>query len=91
MLRFCCWIVVFLAWAVSARPTPVLCLAARDAKGQGLTYIEANALAAYREQGFDLQFDCYEEVSAEKLLRYPVVVGMLSQLHQGTSDRKSVV
>lgn len=66
-------------------PVPVLCLAAWDTRVQGLTSIETNALALYCGAGFALHFDYYEKVSAEALRRYPVVVGMLSQLHQGTS------
>jgi hypothetical protein len=66
-------------------PVPVLCLAAWDTRSQGLTSIETNALAFYRRAGFALHFDYYEKVSAEALRRYPVVIGMLSQLHQGTS------
>lgn len=76
------------ATAVSAdagREVPVLCLAARDARAQGLTGIDAGALARYREAGFALSFSYYEEASPETLRRFPVVVGMLSQLHQGTS------
>jgi len=78
----------FLAAALRAAepaPIPVLCLAAWDTRSQGLTQIETNALAAYRGAGFALQLDYYEKVTPATLRRYPVVVGMLSQLHQGTS------
>ena len=79
---------VLLAFALRAAepaPVPVLCLAARDTRTQGLTGIDTNALALYRGAGFALSFDYYENVSAETLRRFPVVVGMLAQLHQGTS------
>lgn len=66
-------------------PVPVLCLAAHDTRSQGLDAIEPTALELYRRAGFDLRFDYYENVSAEDLRKYPVVVGMLAQLHQGTS------
>ncbi|MDX9867560.1 MAG: hypothetical protein RBT78_06510 [Kiritimatiellia bacterium] len=83
---------VILAFSFSCRDgnagqalTPVLCLAARDTRAQGLDGIETNALAWYRERGFALHFDYYENTAPETLRRFPVVVGMLSQLHQGTS------
>ncbi len=71
--------------AAADKPVPVLCLAARDARAQGLTDIDAGALARYREAGFALSFGYYEEAQPETLRRFPLVVGMLSQLHQGTS------
>ncbi len=84
-LALLCCLIALRSGAGAVKPVPVLCLAARDARAQGLTHIDAAALARYREAGFALSFGYYEEASAETLRRFPVVVGMLAQLHQGTS------
>lgn len=77
---------LLLACAAQAQKLiPVLCLAARDTRAQGLTSIAPAALTVYRDAGFALQFDYYENATPELLRRFPVVVGMLAQLHQGTS------
>lgn len=64
--------------------THVLCLASSDTKIQGLDAIDQKALAAYREMGYELHFDYYQNVNPDDLSKYPVVVGMIPQLHPGT-------
>ena len=66
------------------KTVPVLCLAARDLKKQGLNDLDPQAVAAYRKAGFDLHFGYYEEATAESLAQYPVVVGMMPMLYPGT-------
>jgi len=65
-------------------PVHVLCLAARDTRVQGLDFIDATALDVYRDAGYEMHLGYYEEIAPEALHRYPVVVGMIGQLHQGT-------
>ncbi|MFA5204625.1 MAG: hypothetical protein WC708_09520 [Lentisphaeria bacterium] len=64
--------------------TPVLCLASEDLAKQGLTTIEPKALEAYRRLGFDLHFGCYQTTDEARLRQFPVVIGMMPQLHAGT-------
>ena len=80
MKRFCllCLIAVLSCCfrAAADAPVPVLCLASEDAATQGLTDLDPKAVAAYREQGFELHFGYYQKVTRDELMRYPVVVGM---------------
>jgi len=80
----CLFLALSLGVVLAAEPIHVLCLAARDTRVQGLDAIDPAALAAYREAGYVLHLDYYEEVAPEALHRYPIVVGMIAQLHQGT-------
>ena len=64
--------------------TPVLCLASKDTRIQGLDSIDPKALAAYREKGYDLHLDYYQDITEKDLMKYKIVVGMLTQLHRGT-------
>lgn len=68
----------------AAGPLPVLCLVSEDTANQGLTEIDLRAAAAYRANGFDLHFGFYQQTTREELMRYPIVVGMIPQLHAGT-------
>ncbi|MGN0866154.1 MAG: hypothetical protein ACI4SG_00545 [Oligosphaeraceae bacterium] len=63
---------------------PVLCLASLDTASQGLDGLDPVAVEAYAQEGFDLDFGYYQEVTREKLRQYPLVVGMIPQLHAGT-------
>jgi hypothetical protein len=63
---------------------PVLCLASYDTKIQGLDSIDPKAIDAYRGMGFDLQFNYYQKIDPKILNNYPVVIGMIPQLHAGT-------
>lgn len=65
-------------------PIHVLCLAARDTQIQGLDTIDPQAIAAYRKAGYIMHLEFYEDTAPEDLHRYPVVIGMIAQLHQGT-------
>lgn len=77
--------IIFLAWTgTAAQRTPVLCLVSEDTATQGLDSLDKRAVEAYRELGFDLQFGFYQKTTRADLLRYPVVVGMIPQLHAGT-------
>ncbi len=69
---------------LNGKTTPVLCLASKDTKIQGLDSIESKALEAYRKQGYELYFDYYQDVTAKELMKYKIVVGMITQLHRGT-------
>lgn len=69
---------------VAAENLPVLCLVSEDTATQGLTDLDPRAAAAYRRCGFDLHFGFYQKTTREELLRYPIVVGMIPQLHAGT-------
>ncbi len=64
--------------------THVLCLASSDTQVQGLDGIDQKALAAYRDMGYELHFDYYQSINPDDLCKYPVVVGMIPQLHPGT-------
>ncbi len=64
---------------------PVLCLASKDTKIQGLDSIDPQALAAYRKMGYELHFDYYQDVKDKDLMKYKIVVGMITQLHRGTT------
>jgi hypothetical protein len=64
--------------------TPVLCLASKDTKIQGLDSIDPKALEAYREKGYDLHLAYYQDVTEKDLMQYKIVVGMITQLHRGT-------
>ncbi|MCE9613891.1 MAG: hypothetical protein K8T26_06410 [Lentisphaerae bacterium] len=63
---------------------PVLCLYSEDLRLQGLDHIDARALTYYRSAGFDLQVGCYQTTDAATLARFPVVVGMMPMLYDGT-------
>lgn len=63
---------------------PVLCLASKDTKIQGLDSIDPKALAAYRKKGYDLHLDYYQDITEKDLMKYKIVVGMITQLHRGT-------
>ncbi len=88
MKRFCLLYLIAVLFccfrAAADAPVPVLCLASEDAATQGLTDLDPKAVAAYREQGFELHFGYYQKVTRDELMRYPVVVGMIPQLHAGT-------
>ena len=70
--------------SIAAEPLPVLCLVSEDTATQGLTDLDPRAVAAYRENGFELHFGFYQQTTREELMRYPIVVGMIPQLHAGT-------
>lgn len=80
------WIILLaLSFAgVLGAATDVLCLVSGDTKTQGLSDIEPGALAAYQKAGYRLVFGEYQTTTYEELCRYPVVVGMMPQLHNGT-------
>jgi len=63
---------------------PVLCLASKDTKIQGLDSIAPKALEAYRKKGYELHLDYYQDISEKDLMKYKIVVGMITQLHRGT-------
>ncbi len=63
---------------------PVLCLASKDTKIQGLDNIDPKALAAYRKKGYELHLDYYQDITEKDLMKYKIVVGMITQLHRGT-------
>ena len=75
---------LFFALSVSAENLPVLCLVSEDTATQGLTDLDPEAVAAYKQAGFDLHFGFYQQTTREELMRYPIVVGMIPQLHAGT-------
>ncbi len=64
--------------------TPVLCLASKDTKIQGLDSIDPKALNAYRKMGYELHLNYYQDVTGKDLMKYKIVVGMIPQLHRGT-------
>jgi hypothetical protein len=68
----------------AAKLTPVLCLASKDTRIQGLDSIDPEALAAYREKGYGLHLDYYQDITEKELMKYKIVVGMITQLHRGT-------
>lgn len=72
------------AVTASAENLPVLCLVSEDTATQGLTDLDPEAVAAYKRAGFDLHFGFYQQTTREELMRYPIVVGMIPQLHAGT-------
>ncbi|MDD3155697.1 MAG: hypothetical protein PHS41_12605, partial [Victivallaceae bacterium] len=76
--------ILFGAVAWAAEPTPVLCLVSEDTASQGLTYIDPKATELYRRMGWELHFGFYQKTTRDELMRYPVVVGMIPQLHAGT-------
>ena len=81
-------VVVLMGGCVSKGGSPgaikVLCLASLDTKIQGLVDIDPKVVEAYRGMGYELVFDYYQNVDRATLSKYPVVIGMIPQLHAGT-------
>jgi hypothetical protein len=71
--------------AVAEKLVPVLCLASYDTKKQGLDYLDPIAIKEYRKMGYELKFDFYQKINPEEIFKYPIVVGMITQLHGGTN------
>ncbi len=69
---------------MASGPVPVLCLVSEDTAQQGLDSIDPEAASLYRKHGWDLHFGFYQKTTFDELMRYPVVVGMIPQLHAGT-------
>ena len=88
LLIFCIafsFVLSFSTHASTKKLTRVLCLASYDTKVQGLDSIDPEAVKKYAEMGYELHFDYYQKIKPETIYSYPVVVGMIPQLHAGTN------